>query len=123
MSRTSKPFDFRKDVAYNGAAKRLFHNKARQQLRKLAEALGLQPDAFDLRSNKAGIAVSGEITLHADHLYVQVQQSSMGYDRSILFRTCKGRKDYVGGANNFASLDLLHRPEELARRIKEACHV
>jgi hypothetical protein len=46
----------------------------------------------------------------------------MGYHSGVLFRTCKGRKDYVGGRNNFASLDLLNRPEELARRIKEeAC--
>jgi hypothetical protein len=35
---------------------------------------------YDLRSNEAGLAVSGEITLHADRLYVQVSQSAMGYD-------------------------------------------
>ena len=69
------------------------------------------------------IAVSGEITLHADRLYVQASQSAMGHDTGILFRTCRGRKDYHGGANNFASLDLLNRPEDLARRIKEVCHV
>ena len=37
----------------------------------------------------------------------------------ILIRTCNGRKDYVGGPNNFASLDLLHEPEKLARRVKQ----
>ena len=47
----------------------------------------------------------------------------MGPDRGILFRTCKGRKDYVGGPNYFVSLDLLNRPEDLAHRIREACHV
>jgi hypothetical protein len=123
MSKTSQAFDFRKSVAYNGAAKRLFHTRARRQLKKLADALCLPPDGFDLRSNKGGIAVSGEITLHANHLYVQASQPATGSDTGILFRTCEGRKDYVGGPNNFASLDLLHRPEELARRIKEACHV
>ncbi len=122
MSKTSQAFDFRKSVAYNGAAKRLFHTQARRQLKKLADVLGLPPDGFDLRSNKAGIAVSGEITLHADHLYVQVCQPATGSDTGVLFRTCRDRKDYVGGPNNFASLHLLHRPEELARRIKEACH-
>src|SRR5262249_6523585 len=71
-------------------------------------------------SNEAGIAVSGEITLHADRLYVQVSQSAMGYDSGILFRSCRDRRDYVGGMNNFASLDLLRRPGELARRIKLA---
>lgn len=123
MSKTSQAFDFRKSVAYNGAAKRLFHTKACRHLKRLADALGHSPDGFDLRSNKAGIAVSGEITLHADRLYVQVCQPATGSDTGVLFRTCQGRKDYVGGPNNFASLNLLHQPEELARRIKEACHV
>jgi hypothetical protein len=82
----------------------------RRRLKQLAAALGLSPDTYDLRSNLAGTAVAGEITLHADRIYVQVSQSFTGYDSSILFRTCDGREDYVGGANNFASLDLLNRP-------------
>jgi hypothetical protein len=44
----------------------------------------------------------------------------MGADASILFRSCRDRRDYVGGVNNFASLDLLHHPARLARRIKLA---
>jgi hypothetical protein len=123
MSRTPRAFDFRAPVAYDAAAKRLFHSRARSQLRRLATALGLQPGSYDLRSNAGGIAVSGEITLHSDRLYVQVSQSAMGYDSGILFRTCMGRKDYVGGPNNFASLDLLNSPEALAQRIRERCHV
>jgi hypothetical protein len=123
MSRTSNAFDFRKPVAYDAEAKRLFHSRARSQLRRIATALGLEPGSYDLRSNQAGIAVSGEITLHGDHFYVQVSQSAMGYHSGVLFRTCKGRKDYVGGPNNFASLDLLNRPGELAHWIREACHV
>ncbi len=117
MPRTSNAFDFRTSVAYDDRAKRLFHSRARSQLRRLASALGLQPGSYDLRSNQGGIAVSGEITLHSERLYVQAAQSV-----GILFRTCKGRKDYVGGPNNFAPLDLLNRPEELARRIRERCH-
>jgi hypothetical protein len=123
MSKTSQAFDFRRPVTYNGEAKRVFHAKARRQLKKLADALGLPPDGYDLRSNKGGIAVSGEITLHADRLYVQASQPATGSDTGILFRTCEGRKDYHGGPNNFTSLDLLNQPAELARRIKEACHV
>jgi hypothetical protein len=123
MPRPSTTFDFGKPVAYDAAAKRLFHSRARSQLRRLATTLGLAPGSYDLRSNPAGIAVSGEIILHTDCLYVQASQSVMGHDNGILFRPCKGRKDYVGGPNNFASLDLLNRPEELARRIRERCHV
>lgn len=106
MSRPSKEFDFRKSVAYDAEAKRLFHSRAKSQLRRIATALGLEPGSYDLRSNQAGIAVSGEIILHS----------------GVLFRTCKGRKDYVGGPNNFASLDLLNRPDELAYWIREVCH-
>ncbi len=123
MPKTSSDFDFRKPVAYDGEAKRAFHNHARRRLKQLADALGLAPGSFDLRSNPGGIAVSGEATLHADHLYVQACQPATGYDTGILFRTCQGRKDYHGGPNNFASLDLLNRPQDLARRITEACRV
>jgi hypothetical protein len=120
MSRNSAEFDFRKRVSYDPEAKRLFHTQARRQLRALAAALGFGDGDYDLRSNEAGIAVSGEITLHADRLYVQPSQPATGSDTGILFRSCAGRRDYVGGVNNFASLDLLHRPDELARRIKLA---
>jgi hypothetical protein len=123
MSRTSNAFDFRKPVAYDAEAKRLFHSRAKSQLRRIATALDLEPGSCDVRSNQAGIAVSGEITLHGNHLYVQVSQSAMGYHSGVLFRTCKGRKDYVGGPNNFASLDLHNRPGELAHRIREVCRV
>jgi hypothetical protein len=123
MSRTPNTFDFRTSVAYDDRAKRLFHSRARSQLRRLATALGLRPGSYDLRSNQGGIAVSGEITLHSERLYVQASQSIMGHDNGILFRTCKDRKDYVGGSNNFASLDLLNRPEDLVYRIRERCHV
>ena len=123
MPKTSSNFDFRKPVSYDNAAKRAFHSHARRQLKQLAAALGLPPQSYDLRSNAGRIAVSGEATLHADHLYVQACQPATGRDTGILFRTCQGRKDYHGGPNNFASLDLLNRPEDLARRIKEACRV
>ena len=123
MPKISKPFDFRKRVAYDDDAKEAFHRNARHQLKLLAEALGFAPAQYDLRSSKAGPAVSGEITLHADHLYVQVCQPATGWDTGVLIRTCQGRKDYVGGRNNYVSLDLLNRPEDLACRIREACHV
>ena len=92
MPDTSTRFDFKKRVAYDPDAKRRFHRHARAQLLKLAEALGLEPHEFDLRSNEGGIAVSGEITMHADRLYVQASQSAMGADTGILFRSCEGRR-------------------------------
>jgi hypothetical protein len=73
---------------------------ARRLLLALAAVLGFAPCAFDLRSNEGGIAVSGEVTLHADRLYVQTSQPATGNDTGILFRRCEGRRDDVGGVNN-----------------------
>jgi len=120
-SSAATAFDFRKRVAYDDDAKRLFHLHARRQLRLLADALGLAPGAYDLRNNNGGIAVSGEITMHGDHLYVQACQPATGHDSGVLFRACQGRKDYTGGRNNFASLDLLNDLTQLARLIRGAC--
>jgi hypothetical protein len=49
---------------------------------------------------------------------LQACQPATDSDTGILFRGCDGRRDYTGGRNNFASLDLLHQPEELARLIR-----
>jgi len=117
LTESNVRFDFRKRVAYYPEHKRLFHRNARRQLQKLAAALGLGPGDFDLRSNKGGIAVSGEVTLHADRLYVQASQPATGSNTGILFRSCEGRRDYIGGLNHFASLDLLHDPAALATLI------
>jgi hypothetical protein len=58
--------------AYAPEQKRRFHTQARARLRRLAAALGFSSSSCDLRSNLAGIAVSGEITLHHERVYVQV---------------------------------------------------
>ena len=123
MSQTlsSALFDLRKPVAYDAEAKRRFHREARRRLIDLAAALGFEPGDYDLRSNAGGIAVSGEATIHGDRLYVQVSQPATRADTGVLFRTCEGRRDYTGGRNNFASLDLLHRPDELAALIRRHC--
>ena len=123
MPKTSSNFDFRRPVSYDDKAKRVFHSRALRQLKLLANALGLAPGGYAVSSNPGGIAVSGEVTLHADHVYVQACQPATGHDTGLMFRTCRGRKDYYGGANNFASLDLLNRPEDLARRIEEVCRI
>ena len=102
-----KTIDWYQSCAYNEPQKHLFHREARKRLKALAEALKFPREAYDIRSNKAGIAVSGEATLHAENLYVQVSQPATGSDSGILIRTCKGRKDYTGGRNNFAPLSYL----------------
>ncbi|NDF13658.1 MAG: hypothetical protein EB060_12700 [Proteobacteria bacterium] len=82
-------------------------------LRKFAtKHLGLTTDQFEVRSNLGGIAVSGEVTLHTDPLpgthhgiYIQVSQwCASASNSTVLFRTCKSRRDYTGGANNLCNI-------------------
>jgi hypothetical protein len=103
------------DLGYNATAKAKFHRLAKSALRDLAVELGYALDAYDLRSNLGGIAVSGEITLHSNELYVQLSQSMTGM--GFMWRTCKHRKDYQGGANQWAAWDALHDLPALSKRM------
>ncbi len=94
-----------KDLSYNETDKATFHKEAKSVLRKVAKAMGLEKGEFDLRSNKGGIAVSGEVTLHSDNAYIQVSQS-MGRP-TVLYRSCNGRKDYSGGQNQYVDVSAL----------------
>ncbi len=85
------------DCGYAPDVKRRFHSTARARLRQLANELRLPTGSYDLRSNQGGIAVSGEITLHHEAVYIQVSQSALGGGMGVLIRTCRGRRDYTGG--------------------------
>lgn len=106
-------------VADDANAKDAFHREGRTALRALADALHLDDNSYDLRSNKGGVAVSGEITLHSDNLYVQL--SLPGYERGgcLMFRRCAGRHDYCGERNHFAAFKLLLAPDKLATKIRQ----
>lgn len=110
--------DWNKPCYYNVAQKTRFHREAKVRLKALAELLHLDTNDYDLRQNKAGSAVSGEITLHTDHLYVQVTQTGGDNLNAILVRTCKGREDYTGGPNNFVPLAWLDQLPRLAERCR-----
>jgi len=111
-----KAFDWNRDVSYDAARKASFHATARARLRALAVALGLPSGSYDIRSNQGGIAVSGEVTLHGESLYVQAGQGCGS--PCLLIRSCKGRRDYVGGPNGFLPLSLLNDVPLLARTIR-----
>lgn len=95
---------------YNGytdagaARKKAFHTQAKKWLKQVASALGLPAGSFELRSNQAGIAVSGEVTLHSNSLYIQVHEAMFGPGLGVLYRSCAGRKDYSGGHNHHCAL-------------------
>jgi hypothetical protein len=107
--------DWLKSASYDADQKALFHREAKKRLRQLAVELKLKVGSFDLRSNAGGIAVSGEVTLHHERVYVQVSQSCMGRGSAdILVRSCEGRKDYCGGQKRV-------RPHSNARQHSKAC--
>lgn len=114
-----------KSFSYNEENKKQLHNAALKALRKLAANLDLEKSSYDVRSNKAGIAVSGEITLHADKIYVQISESFMGPGLQVMYRTCNHRKDYTGHQNNYATVDKLEDPvfikriKDMMERVKE----
>lgn len=113
------PYDFAKSVQNDESLKSVFHHQAQLRLRELAAKLGLEKGQFEIRSNKGGVAVSGEITLHTDTMYIQVSQSCMGASCGVLIRRCKNRQDFAGGQNNFLSLDYLNRLDALADKVKQ----
>jgi hypothetical protein len=111
-------FQWNKSCSYDDEQKRRFHSTVRARLKKLAAELGLPSGTYEIRSNKGGIAVSGEITLHHDRVYVQVSQFAMTSGHGVLIRTCKGRKDYTGGPNHFVALALLDDIPALAASVR-----
>lgn len=105
-------------LTYDEVSKAEAHRHASRCLKVLAERIGYtKPIVWKVRSNKAGPAVSGEVTLHGDPLvpnsrgiYVQIGQmwpfSSDGKCRgSIMYRTCNHIADYRGHSNNWILLE------------------
>lgn len=56
-------------------AKRQLHRNGTQFLNAIADELGLSERA---RSNKAGVAVSGEVTLHSENVFIQIDHDENG---------------------------------------------
>lgn len=100
-------------------AKAKFHTDGKKFMKELAVNLGISGQC-DIHSNVAGIAVSGEITLHGDHIYVQLGEGFMG-STSLLYRSCKHRKDYTGGQNNTIRMSQLAEDERTVEAFLRKC--
>lgn len=92
----------------NGAKKTFLH-VGKVFLRALAKDLGLR-DAV-VKSNAAGIAVSGECSLcgmwEEGGIYICLSQFAAGGENILLYRTIRNLKDYRGGYNNWIGLGEL----------------
>lgn len=91
----------------DAANKEQFHRTGVALLRQIARDLGYASGSYDVRSNKGGIAVSGEIILHSDDLYVQFSCSAFGSELQMMYRRCQHRRDYTGERNHFLPFEAL----------------
>jgi hypothetical protein len=104
------------ELSYNAENKAFFHYNAKRILARLAKKMQLPKGSYDIRSNMGGVAVSGEVTLHGEHHYIQLSQSGSGICQ-MLVRSCRGRKDYSGGPNEWRPFDYLLDLDKLAYEV------
>lgn len=95
------------ELSYNAANKKAFHAEAKKVLRQVAKKMDLSTGDFDIKSNQAGVAVSGEIHLHTDGLYITISGPIFMDKTEIMYRQCNGRKESTGGANQWVCLSRL----------------
>ena len=98
----------------NDSVKAQFKKSGMHLMKRLAVLVG--GTEKDVRYNAGGSAVSGDITLHTECIYVSMNldsSSSFGF----LVRTCNGKKDYTGDRNNWFQFDTLNYMSNLADMI------
>lgn len=106
-------------VAHDEPAKARFHADGRAAMRRLADALGLDPSLYDIRSNRAGPAVSGEVTLHGEEVWVQLSLGAMGPDNEVCYRRVRDRHDHCGKRNHWTSVCALFAPDRFAATLRQ----
>ena len=107
------------NLSYNAEGKEAFHKEGKRVLRLLVKELGLKKGEYEIRSNQGGIAVSGEVTLHADHWYIQVAQPCC-QGGPVLWRLCQSQKDYTGMSNNYATALALEDVKSFALVLRKS---
>ena len=100
-------------AGYNEEGKAHFKRFALNVLRGIARDLALPKETYSIRFNAGGIAVSGDAILHHDRFYL-----TMG-EMGVMWRTCKGQKDYTGGANRWACSRFFAGFETSTRTVPE----
>lgn len=97
------------NIGGNRDNKEAFMEAGTKFLTKVARDLGETRGC--VRTCVGGPAVSGEVILHTDSLYVSLSE---GYSYA---RTCKGKKDYTGGSNVGVG-EYLGSPGQMTRFLK-----
>lgn len=106
---------------YDTNRKDVFARLGKQIAKEIATLLNLPKDTYEIRYNKAGPAVLGDVILHSDNVYIELSPSVTG--PWFYFRECKGKKDYHGGRNiNCESVELLDLPKFVSKIRKHIPH-
>src|SRR3546814_833210 len=103
-------------VSHDDPSTRPFPSDALAFLCRLADALALDERSYDIRSNKGGPAVSCELPLHGQDVWVQLSLGLSGPDREVCFRKVQGRDDPLGDRNFWASIRELFDPGRFPAR-------
>jgi len=91
--------------------------------KQLAKELGLADGTYDIRVNPAGPACSGDVHLHSSKVYIALEQTCLGPDFGFMYRECTSRHDFTGKQNRWAKWESLLNLPELAKKIKQECHI
>jgi len=100
------------------------HNKerflkgCREIAKELARLMGLAKGSYDIRTNPGGMAVSGDVHLHGERIYVALEQSCIR-GLGFYYRRCEGRKDYCGKVNRWVRWERLLDLPKLAAEMKK----
>lgn len=100
-------------------AKNAFHKEGKAFLKKLDAVVNPNKEKMSIRSNLAGIAVSGEVTCHSADMYIQLYESCTNRGVQMMYRSCKSEKDYTGNTNNFVSMKDFVSEDGQARLIQD----
>ena len=86
-------------LAYDFMNKQEFARLGKKLAKFIAKSLGLPKGSYTVRWNAGGDAVSGDVILHAEHLYINFGQSCLG--NQFMYRWCQDQQDFTGGRNRW----------------------
>jgi len=106
MSRVYEFVSKHERISYDEELKEKYEKLVTSYFRKVAKLSGATEKRISY--NKAGIAVSGDVTmvLKLEGGYVYVSHSMDGFfGNKIMARRCSGMKDYTGECNQWLNID------------------
>ena len=104
---------------YDGS-KKIFHQRGKRVLRIIAKSLEIPDEIYEIRYNRGGPAVSGDLVLHSDHVYIMFNADHVC--DWILYRSCLSRTDYSGGPNHSCTWKDLHDNPDLQINLMKAIY-